>query len=363
MTRIAIDARLVLPQPTGIGRVMRNTLRALKDIEADSTYSVLCRPGSLLEFEGDPRFRRVEADIPQYSHRVFTGLPELLRGSDLVHFPYFFHPYRLPMPYVVSIFDTIYSYYPQSLSAIKRAVYEITIRLSIRNASIVITHSESARADIVRFFGAPESKIRVIPLGVEDRFRPYDDCEKAEFRSRHDLPDRFLLYVGNHKPHKNVPSIVDALAQIRSDVPHSLVLLDDGSHDCQCTGAKIESAGMSDRAVFLRGFPDSELPLLYSSAELFVFPSLYEGFGLPPLEAMACGTPVITSNASSLPEVVGDAGIMVDPRSVEELADAMLKVLQTPDLRQDMSIKGLNRVHSFTWEETARQTLNIYWDI
>ncbi len=358
--RIAVDGRLVLSSPTGIGRVVQSTLRALTKLDTEDEYSILCRPGALDELADHGRFHRVETDIPQFSPRVFTGLPTLLQGSDLAHFPYFLHPYRLPMPYVVSIFDTIYSYYPRSLSVAKRAVYEIAIRLSIRNARVVITHSESARADIVKFFGAPESKIRVIPLGVEDRFQPYSDSEKAEFRSRHSLPDRFLLYVGNHKPHKNVPSIVDALARIRGDVPHPLVLLDDGSQDCQRTGARIEAAGMSDRAVFLRGFPDSELPLLYNSAELFVFPSLYEGFGLPPLEAMACGTPVITSNASSLPEVVGDAGIMVEPRCVEELAVAMLKVLQAPDLRRDMSIKGLNRVHSFTWEETARQTLNIY---
>lgn len=302
-------------------------------------------------------------EIAQFSPRVFTRLPELLGGNDLVHFPYFFHPYRLPMPYVVSIFDTVYSYYPESLSAVKRAVYEITMRLSIRNASLVITHSESAKADIVRFFGASESKMRVIPLGVEERFRPLETQETAEFKRRHDLPESFVLYVGNHKPHKNLSSLVDALARIRADVPHSLVLLDDGGDDCRRTRAQVEQADMSDRVVFLRGLPDSELPLLYSWADVFVFPSLYEGFGLPPLEAMACGTPVITSNASSLPEVVGDAGIMVAPRNVEGLADAIRRALTDSDLRQEMTIKGLEQAKKFSWKETARQTLNIYQEV
>ena len=361
--KIAVDGRLALSSPTGIGRVVDNTLKALTALDAGNEYFVLCQPGGLVELAGQSRFHRVETDIAQYSPQVFTRLPELLRGSDLVHFPYFFHPYRLQMPYVVSIFDTIYSYYPQSLSVVKRAIYEITIRLSIRNASIVITHSESARADITKFFGASESKIRVIPLGVEERFRPHEDREKAEFRDRHGLPDRFILYVGNHKPHKNVPSLVDALSRIRNDVSCSLLLLDDGGDDCRCTRAKVEGAGMSDRVVFLRGLPDSELPLLYSSADVFVFPSLYEGFGLPPLEAMACGTPVITSNASSLPEVVGDAGIMVDPHSVEELADAILKLLCDADFRQEMISRGLERAKDFSWQETAGQTLKVYQDV
>lgn len=360
--RIAVDGRLLLPSPTGIGRVVYNTLKALISLDTEHEYSVLCPPGLFAELAGHSRFHRVETEIAQYSPRVFTGLPELLRGSDLVHFPYFFHPYRLPIPYVVSIFDTVYSCYPQSLSAVKRAVYEITMRLSIRNASLVLTHSECARADIISFFRAPASKVRVAPLGVEERFRPHEDREKMEFRCRRGLPDRFILYVGNHKPHKNVPSLVDALSRIRKDVSCSLLLLDDGGDDCRRTRATVEAAGMSDRVVFLRDLPDSELPLLYNSADVFVFPSLYEGFGLPPLEAMACGTPVVTSNASSLPEVVGDAGIMVDPHSVEELADAILKVLRDADIRDRMISKGFERAKDFSWQETARRTLNVYED-
>lgn len=361
--RVAVDARMILSAPTGIGRVVECTLAALAALAAGDDYTLICRPGALSEFADRDHFLRVETDTGQYSPRVFTRLPRMLCGSDLAHFYYFVHPYRLPIPYVVSIFDTVYSVYRNSLSPVQRAVYEATMRMSIRNASLVLTDSDSAKSDIIRYFGAPADKIAPVPLGVDARFSPRCFRDIIDFRRRKALPDQFILYVGNHKPHKNVRSIVDALALVRKDTTCSLVLLDDGGEDCRRTRSRVQETGMTDRVIFLRELPEADLPLMYNAADLFVFPSLYEGFGLPPLEAMACGTPVVTSNTSALPEVVGDAGIMVDPTRVDELADAMLRILRSPDLRCEMSAKGLERARTYTWEETARQTRKAYEEV
>lgn len=354
---------MILSAPTGIGRVVECTLAAQAALGVGDDYTLICRPGALSEFADRDHFLRVETETGQYSPRVFTRLPRLLNGSDLAHFYYFVHPYRLPMPYVVSIFDTVYSVYPSSLSPVQRAVYETTIRMSVRCASLILTDSQSAKSDIVRYFGPPEEKVRVIPLGVESRFSLCDVQDIIDCRRRYGLPDQFILYVGNHKPHKNVRTVVDALALVRNDTACSLVLLDDGGEDCRRTRSRVQETGMTDRVIFLRELPEADLPLMYNAADLFVFPSLYEGFGLPPLEAMACGTPVVTSNTSALPEVVGDAGIMVDPTRVDELADAMLRVLRSPDLRSEMTAKGLERARKYTWEETARQTRKAYEEV
>ena len=338
---------------------MENVIRELARIGTGDEFIALCRPEILSDLP--PTVRRIETDIPQYSIRVFTELPRILRREkpDLVHFPYFFHPSLfLGAPYVVTIFDTAYSYFPGSLSRKERLAYQLMMRRSIRKAALVLTDSHSAKRDIIRFFNGDEAKIRVIPLGVEERFRPMDD--DAAFRARLGLPDRYILYMGNHRPHKNLPVLVNAFARIRRDIPHYLVLPWHPDNDCRQTEDAVAEAAIAEQVVFLRDLPDEALPSLYSAAGLFVYPSLYEGFGLPPLEAMASGTPVISSNTSSLPEVVGEAGILLDPHDVEGLAEAILNVLRNPELQQEMREKGIERAKLFTWENTARLTLQAY---
>ncbi len=360
--RVAVDGRMILRTPTGIGRVTLNILRELAELDQHNQYCVLCRPGALAELAEVGQFHLIDFDVPQYSLSVFTRLPGVLSGErpDLIHFPYFFHPVFVCAPYIVTVFDTVYSHFSRGLSARERIAYQMMMRLSTSRARVVLTCSASAKSDVVKFFRVKESKIQVVPLAAESRFQPLPDTGLAGFKARYALPERYILYIGNHKPHKNVPALVQAFACIRADVAHYLVFLDSEDPHCRRTREEVEAAGIADRALFLPGFPDSDLPLLYNAAELFVFPSFCEGFGLPPLEAMACGTPVITSNASSLPEVVGEAGIMVDPHDVEGLAEAMLKVLGDPELRREMRAKGLAQAKKFSWKETARQTLNLY---
>lgn len=363
--RVAIDGRMVLTRPTGIGRVTEHLVRALGRVDSANHYSVLCRPGAMTDLEDIDRFRRVETDVGQYSPRVFTELPRLLSREkpDLIHFSYFFHPVLMRAPYVVTIFDTVYSYYPGYLSLKKRIAYRAMMRLSISRCQAVLTDSESAKRDVIKFFGVEESRIRVIPLGVESRFRCFDRQQSESFISRYGLPERYILYVGNHKPHKNVPALVKAFARITGEIPHKLVLTGGQDPGCHLTRQEVVTRGIEERVICLTDFPDADLPALYNAADLFVFPSLCEGFGLPPLEAMACGTPVITSNVSSLPEVVGDAGITVDPSNAEVLAGAVLQVLRDPSVGEEMSAKGVERAKTFSWEKTARQTRAVYQEV
>ncbi len=363
--RIAVDARIVLAEPTGMGRVVHNVLSELVKQDQANDYSILCRSDVFADFGDSSNFKRVIADVPQYSHRVFTQLPRMIgrERPDVVYFPYFFHPVKVSAPYVVGVWDAAFSRFPELLSLKKRAVYETMMRLSMGLAARVITDSESAKREIIKYFGIRESKIEVIHLGVETRFCPADPAVVQRFRLAHGLPEKFILYVGNHKPHKNLPMLVQAFALARNRAPHSLVFLDGPGADCSLTKAAVDAAGVADRTVFVNSVSDADLPLLYNAADLFLFPSLYEGFGLPPLEAMACGTPVITSNACSLPEVVGDAGIMVDPGDVAMLAEQIEAVLNDQTKIKDMSAKGIEQAKHFTWEETAKRTLKVFHSI
>ncbi|HUV05756.1 MAG TPA: glycosyltransferase family 1 protein, partial [Armatimonadota bacterium] len=236
-------------------------------------------------------------------------------------------------------------------------------RRAVKKADAIIAISESTKRDIVELLGAPEHKIYTTLLGVDPPYRPVSDERKERVAREHGLGHSTILYLGTLEPRKNIPALLAAFSQARKSSPAkdcTLVLAGGKGWFFNQTFKLVEDLGLKESVRFTGYVPAEDLPALYSAATVFVYPSLHEGFGLPPLEAMACGTPVITSNASSLPEVVGDAGIMVDPYNVEELAGAILRVLCDPDLRQEMSAKGLERAKKFSWEETARQTLKVY---
>jgi glycosyltransferase involved in cell wall biosynthesis len=230
----------------------------------------------------------------------------------------------------------------------------------LRAADVIIAVSECTRRDAVRLYGIDQAKIRVVYEGVNPRFRPLDDREQLEaLRHRYALPARFLLYVGTIEPRKNLPALFEAFKQI--GLPGvKLVIVGKKGWLYDETFARLQALGLEREVVFTGFVPDDDLPGLYTLAEAFVFPSLYEGFGLPVLEAMACGTPVITGNVSSLPEVMGDAGILVAPGDVGGLVTALKRVLTDSHLRAQMSAKGLAQARKFTWEKAAQETLAVY---
>ncbi|MBM4466901.1 MAG: glycosyltransferase family 4 protein, partial [Chloroflexi bacterium] len=242
--------------------------------------------------------------------------------------------------------------------------------LSARKARRVIAISQSTQRDVVRLLGVPPDKVEVVYCGLDEAFRPLAKDQVAAFRSKRGLPERFILFVGTIEPRKNVTRLIEAFATLRPCDPATLRPCDPATLKLAIGGAKgwfyedvfarVEELGLEDKVMFPGYIPASELPLWHNAAELFVYPSLYEGFGLPPLEAMACGTPVVAANTSSLPEVVGQAGLTVDPLDVEGLAEAMRRALGDEALRQEMRERGLQRAKGFSWTKTAQETVQVY---
>ncbi len=247
---------------------------------------------------------------------------------------------------------------------------------SLCKANRIITFSESSKKDIIKLLGIPKERIEVIYLSADANFGPVRDRQAiAKIMDRYSVREKFILYLGGFARHKNVERLVRAFYKfsLSSDDKWQLVLAgklpeekienaDDWTTNEPVRKVKslVTKLGLDAKVIFTGFVPEEDLPTLYSAANVFVFPSLYEGFGLPPLEAMACGTPVVASNASSLPEVIGDAGVLVNPLSTNEIASAMGSIIKSKSRQQDMSCKGVKRARDFSWEETARKTLRVY---
>jgi glycosyltransferase involved in cell wall biosynthesis len=238
-------------------------------------------------------------------------------------------------------------------------------RLAVHRADRVIAVSESTKRDVVRLLGVPESKVTVIYHGIEPEFRPLPPAEVAAFRTREGLPDCYVLYVGTLEPRKNLPNLLRAyaLARRKHGVTAPLVLGGGKGWGYESIFALVESLGLRADVRFPGYLPLADLPLWYNGASLFAYPSRYEGFGMPALEAMACGAPVLTTRASSLPEVVGEAGLLVGPDDIEGMADGLAAVLNGGTLGERLRADGLDRARGFDWAEAARQTVAVYREI
>ena len=270
-------------------------------------------------------------------------------------------PYRPGLPTVLTIYDLIPLLFPQQVSSSARLLFRWMTALALRTASHVIVISQATHHDLLTFYHLPPQKVTAIPLAADPAFHPQPPAEVERVRRKYGLPENYLLYLGINKPHKNLVRLIDAFSRLTFDVSRFMLVIA-GAWDPRYPEPRqrAESLGLEKTIRFFGPVPEADLPALYSGAALFVFPSLYEGFGLPVLEAMACGVPVICSHTSSLPEVTGDAAIMVNPLDVDELATAMERVLGDPSLREDMSKKGIMQARRFSWERTARETLKVY---
>jgi glycosyltransferase involved in cell wall biosynthesis len=262
--------------------------------------------------------------------------------------PGFNPPLRSPVPFVFTLFDLIHLRFTEESGAAKRAYYRIVVRPAVRRARCVLTASDFSKSEIVDWAGVPESDVAVVGCGVGAEFR----CDGQPYSPGY----RYLLYVGNRRPHKNVPRLLRAFG--RADLEDDVRLLFSGDAD-RATVELAGNLGLSRRITFSGPIADSDLPSVYRGAVALVLPSLYEGFGLPALEAMASGVPVVASGMTSLPEVVGDAAIMVDPHDVDEIANAITRVVEDDSLRARCREKGLERAKAFTWERTANRVSQI----
>ena len=348
----------------GINWYIYNLLTHLPRVDHDNRYTAFLGDGRFTDSELALKLARLPTSRPVV--RIFweqVVQPFALRkeGVDLLHALAFVTPLLSPCPAVVTIYDLSFLLYPESFKRSKRFYLGLFTRLSARRARRIIAISKSTKRDVVRLLGVPPEKVAVIYCGIDEAFHPLAEDRVAAFRSKRGLPERFILFVGTIEPRKNVTRLIEAFADLRFAIC-DLRLVIGGAKGWfyDDVFARVEELGLEGQVMFPGYIPASELPLWYNAAELFVYPSLYEGFGLPPLEAMACGTPVITANTSSLPEVVGEAGLTVDPLDAEGLAETMRRVLDDGALRQEMRERGLQRTKGFSWIKTAQETVQVY---
>ena len=361
---VVLDARTATDHFPGIGRYVVNLAKALKRIAPDLPLSLFHEPSAKGGRLALPNLPLNPCSVSPFSIRQQWILPRQLREKQatLYHSPYYLMPYRPGIPTVVTFYDMIPLVHPKFFSPSQRLLFRGTHLLASRAATCIIAVSEATRADLIRHIRVPREKIVVIPLGVDGHFHPRGREEIIQVRRKYGLPENYLLYVGTNKPHKNLERLVDAIRRMETTLPSHVKLVIAGPWDRRYDGAKkvANAAGLKDRVQFVGRIDEADLPALYSCALLFVFPSLREGFGLPVLEAMACGTPVVCSNGSALSEVAGEAAYLINPEDTHHLADGIDRVLGDEDLRHELAERGLKRAKLFTWEKTAEKTLTLY---
>ncbi|MDH4208791.1 MAG: glycosyltransferase family 4 protein [Anaerolineae bacterium] len=286
----------------------------------------------------------------------------LRRSIDLLHSLAFVQPLVMPCRGVVTIYDLSFLLFPQGLQTWRRLYLRWGTARSAQAAERVIAISASTRRDLVALLNVPEDKVDVVPCGVDEDFQPIQNRELLdELRARRGLPQHMLLSVGTIEPRKNLVTLLRSYALLRDRIQAPpLAIAGPQGWRYEEVSTAVRDLGLEEDVLFTGYVPREELPLWYNAADLFVYPSLYEGFGLPPLEAMACGTPVVTSNISSLPEVVGEAGLLVEPTDVEGMAEALYQGLTDRSLREELRGKGLQKAATFTWSRVAAETVAVY---
>lgn len=383
--RIGINA-LFLQQPnTGMGQHLFHLLEGLDGLEDSETQYALLSPRLRRAYHVraphlSDRFREVQvvstlARFGESAEKLWWEQVGIVRSSlrervDVLHSPYWSSPAWAPCPTVVTIHDVIQFVLPEyAWRKISRMYFGLVSRTA-RRATAIIAVSECSKRDIVKLLGVPPERIHVIGNAVDQSLHPVSDTWLlANVRERYGIEPRYLLYFGGFDMRKNVPRVIEAYAQLPTSVRTEYQLVIAGRY--QHLGhplypdprAVVERLGLRDRVVFTGQIREQDKAPLYSAATLFAFPSLYEGFGIPVLEAMACGTPVLTSNVSALPEVVGDAGLLVDPYDVSAISAGMARLLEDSHYRDELSRRGLERARQFTWHQVAEQTLRVYRDV
>lgn len=365
---IGIDARLYLAERTGIGSYTAHLIQALARVAPEEEFLLFTdKPVPL----PGPNFTNIVIGVRKRILWTLFFLPARLLSHrvDLFHGTANFElPPLAGCRLVSTVHDLIPLHFPELVSKKFRLLFRTLIGPALRRADRVITDSEFSRRDILEAFALPPEKVVVIPLAPHPRFRPVSDPDRERAcREKYGLPGRYLLFVGVFEPRKNIPLLIEAFNILRRDYPEGrdiqLALAGgDGYRGREITG-EIERQNLEPAVRLLGYVPDGDLPALYQASDLVVIPSLYEGFGLPALEAMACGTPVLAADSSSLPEIVGSAGEVFRLGDPGLLAEKMATLLAAPDRRASMRRKGLERAASFTWEQTAQRTLEIYSDV
>ncbi len=367
---IGIDARSLIGKRAGVGRYLYNLLKGLSAIDKENQY--------VLYFHEEVKERVV--DRPNFNQRIiylpilqnyftwthFRLPPELLaHRTDIFHFPFYTMPLLVSCPSVVTIYDITFHLHPEWFSLKGKVAQTPFCRLAARHVDRIITCSETSKNDIQRAYSVPDDKIEVVYPAAGPEFAVMSRREaRGLIGAKYGIKDKFFLYVGTIHIRRNIERLVRAFKLFLAKRPdHRLVLVGKVEWPYLDVKGLIEGLGLSGRVMHLGYVDDNVLPLIYNAAEVFLYPSLYEGFGLPVLEAMACGTPVIASRNSALRELFSDSALLIDPHSVEAMGDAMTLLSEDRGLREELVSKGLEKVKRFSWEEAAEKTLQVYRQI
>ena len=370
--KVAIDVRTVTPVRSGVGNYVLHLLKGLRRVAPDEEFFLVGLPKNLDVLSWD--------NPPHLTHRTFISheshplgdiwehfwLPHILEQNQVkvLHGPATLIPLvRGRYATVVTIHDLVAFLYPETIPR-KYAMYmRWLIRQVVSHSDRIISVSRNTKSDLVRILGANPDKISVVHEAAQPSFKPMkDQAEVEEARRRYGIDGPFIYHVGNIEPRKNLVRLIKAYLILRDRLGGGVRLAITGQKGW-LTKKLMKALGgveLGQDVVYTGYVPHEDLPLLMNAAEVFVFPSLYEGFGLPVLEAMSCGTPVVTSNLSSLPEIVGDAAVLVDPYDEESIASGLQKVLEDQEFKNSLSVKGLEQAGRFSWSEAALKTLDVY---
>ena len=371
--KVVIDGRMILDRPTGIGRYTYNLIRYLGNIDSHNEYVIFTNDESILKNLKNERIHIKEIRQRPFSLTEHIGLAGIIRKekADIFHAPSFNVPLRIPCPYIITLHDLTHIRFAKDFGAKVNLFYSFVVKPSAKSAARIITDSVKSKEDSIVWLRECEEKLRVIMLAPETAYRVLNDCDAiSKIRKRFNVRGRLIVYNGSKKPHKNVLSLIKAFQHlvISNGIEATLAIVGKNDPAVPETDhiilekAAQEKQMKNGRIVFTGYLSDDDLCILYNAADLFVFPSLYEGFGLPPLEAMSCGCPVVAANTSSLPEVCGNGAYYVkpDPKSI---AKGMHTVLCNEEMRNTMKINALHRAGTFSWEKCARETLQVYEEV
>lgn len=368
--KIGIDCRIYSSKFTGIGRYAHELVQNLIRINDEKK-----RPHEIILFFNEPEFheyrppnpavRKVLVNARHYSFAEQIKFLKKLNKEklDFVHFPHFNVPYFYNRPYNVTIHDLTISLFPGKGNKIwkffQRMAYDMIIKNATVKAKTVITISQNTKKDLIEKLDVPEEKIEVIYNGVSDNFTLIEDPQTLQKTlNKYKIKKEFLLYTGVWRYHKNLPRLIEAFAILKHkrNIDISLVITGKPDPDYPETKQAVKELGLTQDVIFTGLVEEEELIHLYNAANIYVFPSLYEGFGLPPLEAMKCGTPVVASNASSIPEICGEGNaIFFDPYKVNDIAEKIEKVYKNTDLQAELIENGMARADKFTWQITGQK--------
>ncbi|WP_433381869.1 glycosyltransferase family 4 protein [Actinoplanes sp. CA-142083] len=373
--RVFVEGTPLFRQRTGVGQYTKNLLEALFRLDEENTYTIFsfALPGQKTKPRPIPETPRLGYRFIRYMHqkvfnavvRKVTAPPiDVMLGSrpDLFLFPNFV---RYPLPLgsraVAIIYDLSFVLHPEHVARRNRQFLTRYVPITIERCQHIVTISENSKKEIVEYYGADPDKISIVSPAIDHSFfYPRPAAEIDAVTGKYNITKPYILYAGTLEPRKNIRSILDSYAKLPPEVRASYSLVLAGGKGWLDQDIKRRLDELQHMDIITTGYvPDEDLPALYSGASVFVYPSLYEGYGMPPLEAMACATPVIVANNSSLPEVVGDAGLLVDAHDVDSLAQYLEKVLGDPALAGELRRRGLERAKTSNWDESARRLLAV----